>query len=170
MYSDKMSKCCCDLFKKHKKTSNYKCRYVLSQTFFYCVTPMSHSKTGRNYVFSAERKSCKCQGKCQLNRASPVPPRKKTEKQWHNMSHCFVNWHTRHGLESSSDDWIDLRSVTAFQNIDLSSRFRVRHWTNAVDTLFDNTYRCSYFLFVYLEWITTDLLIFFTFVIIVWPD
>ena len=170
MYSDKMSKCCCDLFKKYKKTSNYKCRYVLSQTFFYCVTPMSHSITGRNYVSSAERKSCKCQGKCQLNRASPVPTRKKTEKQWHNMSRCFVNWHTRHGLESSSDDWIDLCSVTAFQNIDLSSHFWVRHWTNAVDTLFDNTYQCSYFLFVYLEWITTDLLIFFTFVIIVWPD
>ena len=56
------------------------CRYVLSQKFFYCVTPMSHSKTGRNYVSSAERKSCKCQGKCQLNRASPVPPHKKNWK------------------------------------------------------------------------------------------
>ena len=30
----------------------------------------------------------------------------------------------------------------------------------SLDTFFDNTYQCSYFLFVYFEWITTDLLIF----------
>ena len=38
------------------------------------------SKTGRNFVSSSERKSCKCQWKCQLNRGSPVPQKKKNWK------------------------------------------------------------------------------------------
>ena len=67
-----MSKCCCDPFKIHKKTSN-----CVVMCYHKCVTPMFHSKTGRNYVFGAERKSYKCQGKCQLNKASPVPQKKK---------------------------------------------------------------------------------------------
>ena len=41
-----------DLFKIHKKTSN--CVVTCYHKFFYCVTPMSHSKTGRNYVSTVQ--------------------------------------------------------------------------------------------------------------------
>ena len=37
-----MSKCCCDLFKIHKKKVIASLRVITK--FFYCVTPMSHSK------------------------------------------------------------------------------------------------------------------------------
>ena len=58
-----MSKCC-DLFKIHKKTSNcvVTCYHKSFSTASQPVTPMSHSKIGRNYVSSAERNHANARG------------------------------------------------------------------------------------------------------------
>ena len=74
MESAKMGKCGCGPFKIHKKTVFALLR-VITKVFLLCDT--NASKMGRNFVSSAERKSCKCQLKCQLNRVSPVPQKKK---------------------------------------------------------------------------------------------
>ena len=92
----KMGKCGCGPFKIHKKKVFALLR-VITKVFLLCDT--NASKMGRNFVSSAERKSCKCQ----LNRVSPVPQKKKNRKAIHNISHCFGNWHTRYVLVSSSD-------------------------------------------------------------------
>ena len=76
-----MSKCCCDLFKIHKKTSNcvVTCYHKsFSTASLQCLTRKREETMCP--LSSAERKSCKCQGKCQLNRSSPVPPHKKNWK------------------------------------------------------------------------------------------
>ncbi len=59
---------------------------------------------------------------------------RRTEKQWHNMSRCFVNCTPDVG-SSFLQTTESICCATAFQNIDLSSRFCVRHWTNAVNAL-----------------------------------
>ena len=69
-----MGKCGCSPFKIHKKKVFALLR-VVTKVFLLCDT--NASKMGRNFVSSAERKSCKCQLKCQLNRVSPVPQKKK---------------------------------------------------------------------------------------------
>ena len=86
-----MGKCGCGPFKIHKKKVFALLR-VITKVFLLCDT--NASKMGRNFVSSAERKSCnadtkssivkecritkkKCQLKCQLNRVSPVPQKKK---------------------------------------------------------------------------------------------
>ena len=63
-----MGKCGCGLFKIHKKKVIALLR-VITKVFLLGDTNVS--KMGRNLVSSAERKSCKCQWKCQLNRVSP---------------------------------------------------------------------------------------------------
>ena len=65
-----MGKCGCGPFKIHKKKVFALLR-VITKVFLLCDT--NASKMGRNFVSSAERKSCKCQ----LNRVSPVPQKKK---------------------------------------------------------------------------------------------
>ena len=77
MESAKMGKCGCGPFKIHKKKVFALLR-VITKVFLLCDT--NASKMGRNFVSSAERKSCKCQLKCQLNRVSPVPQKKKNWK------------------------------------------------------------------------------------------
>ena len=72
--SAKMGKCGCCPFKIHKKKV-FALLPVITKVFLLCDT--NASKMGRNFVPSAERKSCKCQLKCQLNRVSPVPQKKK---------------------------------------------------------------------------------------------
>ena len=74
MESAKMGKCGCGPFKIHKKKVFALLR-VITKVFLLCDT--NALKMGRNFVPSAERKSCKCQLKCQLNRVSPVPQKKK---------------------------------------------------------------------------------------------
>ena len=69
-----MGNCGCGPFKIHKKKIIALLR-VITKVFLLCDTNVS--KIGRNLVSSAERKSCKCQWKCQLNRVSPVPQKKK---------------------------------------------------------------------------------------------
>ena len=70
MASAKMGKCGCGPFKIHKKKVFALLR-VITKVFLLCDT--NASKMGKKLVSSAERKSCKCQLKCQLNRVSPVP-------------------------------------------------------------------------------------------------
>ena len=77
MESAKMGKCGCGPFKIHKKKVFALLR-VITKVFLLCDTNVS--KMGRNCVPSAERKSCKCQLKCQLNRVSPVHQKKKNWK------------------------------------------------------------------------------------------
>ena len=67
--SAKMGKCGCGPFKIHKKKVFALLR-VITKVFLLCDT--NASKMGRNFVSSAERKSCKCQ----LNRVSPAPQKK----------------------------------------------------------------------------------------------
>ena len=69
-----MGKCGCGSFKIHKNKVIALLR-VITKVFLLCDTNVS--KMGRNVVSSGERKSCKCQLKCQLNRVSPVPQKKK---------------------------------------------------------------------------------------------
>ena len=56
-----MGKCGCGPFKIHKKKVFALLR-VIAKVFLLCDT--NASKMGRNFVPSAERKSCKCQLKC----------------------------------------------------------------------------------------------------------
>ena len=70
-----MSKCCCDLFKIHKKTSN--CVITCYHKSFSTASLQCLTRKGEETMSNAERKSCKCQVKCKLNKASPVPPHKK---------------------------------------------------------------------------------------------
>ena len=102
---------------------------------FYRVTPTSHSKTGINYQSSAEKNRANSSGSASCTEHLQYIRRRRTEKQWHNISRCLGNWHTRYELKSSSGDWIELCFVNAFQKFDLSSYFRVRHWIDTVDTL-----------------------------------
>ena len=69
-----MGKCGCGPFKIHKKKVIALLRVI---TKVFLLRDTNVSKMGRNLVSSAERKSCKCQWKCQLNRVSPVPQKKK---------------------------------------------------------------------------------------------
>ena len=69
-----MGKCGCGPLKIHKKKVFALLR-VITKNVLLCDT--NASKMGINFVSSAERKSCKCQLKCQLNRVSPVPQKKK---------------------------------------------------------------------------------------------
>ena len=62
-----MGKCGCGPFKIHKKKVFALLR-VITKVFLLCDT--NASKMGRNFVPSAERKSCKCQLKCQLQAVS----------------------------------------------------------------------------------------------------
>ena len=50
------------------------CRYVLSQKFFYCVTPMSHSKTGRNYVSKCRKKIMQMPGEVPVEQSISSTP------------------------------------------------------------------------------------------------
>ena len=77
MESAKMGKCGCGPFKIHKKKVFALLR-VITKVFLPFDT--NASKMGRNFVSSAERKSCKCLLKCQLNRVSPVQQKKKNWK------------------------------------------------------------------------------------------
>ena len=65
-----MGKCGCGPFKIHKKKVIALLRVI---TKVFLLRDTNVSKMGRNLVSSAERKACKCQWKCQLNRVSPVP-------------------------------------------------------------------------------------------------
>ena len=64
-----MGKYGCGPFKIHKKKV-FALSRVITKVFLLCDT--NASKMGKNFVSSAERKSCKCQLKCQLNRVSPA--------------------------------------------------------------------------------------------------
>ena len=62
-----MGNCGCGPFKIHKKKIIALLR-VITKVVLLCDTNVS--KIGRKLVSSAERKSCKCQWKCQLNSQS----------------------------------------------------------------------------------------------------
>ena len=85
-----------------------------------------------NYHFSAEKNRANSSGSASCTEHLQYLRRRRTEKQWHNISRCVGNRHTRYELKSSSGDWIDLCFVIAFQNFDLSSHVRVRHWIDTV--------------------------------------
>ena len=78
-----MGKCGCGPFKIHKKkviALIHKKKVIALLrviTKVFLLRDTNVSKMGRNLVSSAERKSCKGQWKCQLNRVSPVPQKKK---------------------------------------------------------------------------------------------
>ena len=77
MESDKISKCCCDLDLKYKKRQVIVSLRVITKVFLLRHSNVSLENRKKPLTSSAERKSCKCQVKCKLNRASPVPPHKK---------------------------------------------------------------------------------------------
>ena len=139
MESAKMGKCGCGPFNYTKR--KYLHCYVLSQkVFLLCDT--NASKMGRNFV---SKNHANASWNATWTEYIQYL-RRRTEKQWHNISRCFGNWHTRYELESSSDCWIDfICCVTAFQNFDPSSHSRARHWIDTVDLHFcDNTYQRYY--------------------------
>ena len=67
--------------------------YVLSQKFFYWVTPMPRKwEETLCPVLKENHANTSWTEYLQYHR------RRRTEKQWHNISRCFGNWHTRYEL------------------------------------------------------------------------
>ena len=103
MESAKMGKCGCGPFKIHKKKLFALLR-VITKVFLLC--DKNASKMGKKTLCPVPKEN-HANASWNASWTEYLQYLRRTEKQWHNMSRCFGNWHTRYELESSSDCWID---------------------------------------------------------------